>query len=246
MTQPAPSAALPETYFGAQTSHEHCEVLAIQHIDRRVLALEVGLYEKKWFDYRLLHPVQATYLMTHHYNRAFGNFIGVALDTKRRFTAAFKGKDIMAHREKLSFWKLRQKIDELGMRYEFFLREAMKWHLARGWGKGSLNPPRPCHLTGNDEMILDICNAWSAECKAKIQYARDPAFHASAFTGSAAQLAYEQFLVAQIAQRRNPMYALHAALYVLDVLRVETAIEHFGAETVAQAAQYCLDDISQH
>lgn len=245
MHTPAPSAAPPESYYGADTDHQRCEVLAIQHIDRRVLTLEAGLYEKKWFDYRPLHPVQATYLMTHHYNRAFGDFIGIALDTKRRFTAAFKGKDIMAHREKLSFWKLRQKIDELGMRYEFFLREAMKWHLARGWGRGSLNPPRPCHLTGNDEMILDICNAWSAECKAKIQYAKAPTFSVSTFTGSAGQLAYEAHLIGQIAQRRNPMYALHAALYIFDALRVEVAIRHFGPETVAQAAQYCLDEVSQ-
>ncbi|UUZ75559.1 hypothetical protein LP414_27975 [Polaromonas sp. P1(28)-13] len=212
----APSVTLPATFYGSDLSLEHCEVLAIQNIHRKLLSAEAKLFSTKWFDYRPLHPVQATYLMVHHYNRAFGDFIGTALDRSKRYTQAFKGKDFMLAREKPSFWRLRQRIDELGIRYEFFLREAMNWHIARGWGKSVMNPPRPAHLATNDEMIVDVSNAWARECRAKIQYAASPRFAVPQFVGSADQLAYEAYLIEQIKRRPSPMYALHGALYLFE------------------------------
>ena len=122
----APPSATFGPYYASEIDFNTAEILAIQHIDRKLLAKETTLYQYKWFDYRPLHPTQATYLMAHYYNLSYGDFMSVCFDHRKKFMVGFKGKDFMNAREKKSFWKLRQKIDELGIRYDFFMREAMK------------------------------------------------------------------------------------------------------------------------
>jgi hypothetical protein len=235
MTIAAPS------YYGSELDADSLEILTIQRIDARLLACEPALMRRKWFDYRPLHPAQATYLMVHHYNRAYGDFIGQTLDVKRRFTQVIKGKDFMTAREVKSFWRLRQRIDELGVRYEFFLRAAMAWLIERGWGKGSPHPPRPAQLLREDEMVQDICNAWHRECKAKIQYAQHPRYQVANWVAAPDQQEYEQWIVSQVKARAHPRFALASALYEFDALRIEAAIEHFPDETLREAIASRLD-----
>lgn len=237
---PEAAAAPPSEIYGTGLDRDHYEVVMIQHIDRKLAQAEAGLYARKWFDYRNLHPVEATYLMVHHYHRAYGDFVGRALSHKRRYVKAFKGKDFLQTHERKSFWRLRQKIDELGIRYEFFLRFAMNWNLARGWGKGAAHPPRPCHLTNNDELIVDVANAWALECRGKIQFITAQRYTVAQWVASPDQLAYEAFVVESIKAKPHPRFALHAALYLYDALRIETALENFPAQAVVDAADICL------
>lgn len=208
------------TFFGQTLTHEECEVLAIARIDRKLLAAEPALYESKWFDYRPLHPVMATYLCVHYYNRAFGDFVGKYFDHGRRFMVGFKGKDFMNTREFKSFWRLRQKADELGIRYDFFMREAMNFCAAHGWRQ----PPRPQMISTNNDMLVEITNKWAMECRAKIQFAVSPRFQVEHFVGGRDQLAYEDYLIGEIMKRPHPKYALHAALYIYGHLRIEAAL----------------------
>lgn len=221
------------TYFGSDIDFQTAEVLAIAHIGRKILADEARLYRHKWFDYRMLHPTQATYLLVHHYNAAYGMFMATCKDMGKRGMPGFKGKDFLAGREKQSFWKLRQKIDELGIRYDFFCREAMNWCMASGWRQ----PPRPAHISSNADMIVHIQNLWAAECRAKIQFATSPRYCVEAFCGAPDQLAYEEHIIAAIMQKPHPKYALHAALYIHDALRIEAAIAKLPADAIDAALE---------
>jgi len=223
-------------YFGSALTFNECEILAIANIDRKVLAGEAKLYQDKWFDYRPLHPTQATYLFAHHFNRAYGTFMLTAYGKGGGFMAGFTGKDVMNAREKRSFWLLRQKIDEMGVRYDFFMRKAMDWCITAGWRQ----PPRPCHITTNSDMLVEIANAWALERKAKIQYAKSPRYVTSAFVGGPDQLAYEDYLVGEIAQRPHPRFGIHASLYVHDAIRIETVLRRFSGQNVADAIDHCL------
>lgn len=224
------------SFFGAALDPQSCDVLAIAKIDRKLLNRETALYKSKWFDYRPMHPVLATYLLAHHYNRAYGDMVGQCYDHNKRFMVAFKGKDVMACREVKSFWKLRQRIDELGIRYDFFCREAMSWCIDNGWKQ----PPRPAHVATNDELIIHVTNLWEMESRAKIQWARSARFTAAAFVGAPDQLAYEEHLTARIMQRPHPKYSIHAALYLHDALRIEAAIERLPLSAVSDAIEICL------
>lgn len=229
-------------FFGADLSSEACDVLTIQHIPTKLRNEEPALFGRKWFDYRRLHPATATYLFAHHYGKAYGHMIRVTEDEARgRFTRGMKQQDYMESREKLSFWRLRQLVDLHGIRYEFFLREAMNWCIDRGWRQ----PPRPAHIYTNADMIVDVMNAWEEECRAKLQYPKDDHFQVENFVGAADQLAYEEWLLNRISTRRVPRFALHAAIYVEGVLRIEAAIERFGIEAVEAATDYCLSELTQ-
>jgi hypothetical protein len=231
---PKPIERTHGAFFGSEIDHFTCEALAIAKIDRKLLAVEGSLYSRKWFDYRRLHPTMATYLFAHHYNIAYGRFMGEAFDHKKRFMAAFKGKDVMTAREVKSFWKLRQKTDDLGIRYDFFCRHVMQWCMINGWRQ----PPRPAHAATNDDMLVWIMNQWAEEQNAKIQWAKDPHFAASNWRGANDQVAYEEYLLEQIKSKPMPQYALHAALYIYDALRIETAIGKLPASAVQAAIEF--------
>lgn len=235
-TEDNPSAidATHGAFFGSSLDHFTCEALAIAKIERRALALEPELYERKWFDYRRMHPTLATYLFAHHFNMAYGRFMGEAFDHKKRFMAAFKGKDVMAAREVRSFWKLRQKADQAGIRYDFFCRHVMQWCMINGWRR----PPRPAHAATNDDMLVWIEGQWQLEQRAKIQWSKDPHFAASNWCAAPDQIAYENYLLDQIMSKPLPQFALHAALYIYDALRIETAIEKLPASAIAAAIEF--------
>jgi hypothetical protein len=128
---------------------------------------------------------------------------------------------------------LRQLIDDLGIRYDFFLRRAMTWHVDNGW----LQPPRPAHISANADLITDIMMAWEEECAARLQFARDERYKAANFFGHVDQIAWEDWLVEQIANRRHPQYALQSALYIEGALRIEKAIQNFDERVLREATQ---------
>lgn len=220
------------SFFGSALTAEDCEALTLGRIGQKILKTEASLYETKWFDYRELHPAMATYLFAHHFNRAYGEFMNVSKNRKLRFMAAFTGKDVLNVREKVSFWRARQKADELGIRYEFFLREAMNWFISNGW----VHAPRPAHFF-NPDLLIHISNKWDLECRAKLQWARSPRYRTANFINSKDQVAYEGHIVTQIMQRAHPKFSLCVALYMFDALRIETAIEKIPEHVILEAIE---------
>jgi hypothetical protein len=221
-------------FYGADTSLHQCEVLAIARIPPKVLAGEARLYGCKWFDYRPLHPVLATYLMAAHFNRAIGRFMVAHLDSRRGHVCSFKGEDVMAVREVKSYWQLRQKIDELGLPYDFFFGVALAWYGARGWTR----PPRPGHISGDAELLLEAANAWERQARAVIPWAAHARYTAAQFAGAPDQLAYQEHLLARIMQKAQPQFALHAALYLHDALRIEAAMQRLPWPAIDAAIAY--------
>ena len=226
-------------YYGSDISEQQAEILTIQHIPAKLLAEEADLMQRKWFDYRRMHPMKATYLFTAEYGRAYGRMVQITEDVSRgKFTRGMKQQDFLDSREKLSLWKLRQQIDRHGMRYEFYLRQAMDWCIDQGWRQ----PPRPSHLYSNADMTLEVLNEWEMEMRAKLQFPRDPHFLAENWVGAPDQIAYEKFLIERLKTRQQPRFALRAALYDMSALRIEAALEHFPQSVVGAAVDDCLAD----
>jgi hypothetical protein len=224
---PAPSISRPIDTFGYFYGHEltflDCEVIALSRIPSNLRKKEAELMRTRWFDYRRLHPTKATYLFAHAYNKAYQNCVAVMKDVGLRFMKGYKGADALDVHEKLSFWRARQLVDSLGIRYDFFLRKAMDWHIEAGW----IQPPRPSHLASNPDMITDVMMAWEEECAARLQFPLDDRYKVRNWFGHIDQRDWEAWLVKQIMTRRHPQYGLHAALYIERVLRIETAIQSF-------------------
>lgn len=224
-------------FYGCQLTSEQADIAVAQYITPKLMQPEAGLMQKKWFDYRRMHPAIATYMFVSEYVRSYKRMISVAYDVDRaKYVSGMKAVDFMDGRERNTFWKLRQKVDELGMRYDFFMRHAMNWCVERGWRQ----PPRPSQIYANDDLIVDVMNQWDLECRSKIQYPEDPHYRVENWTGSVDQLAYEQWLITAIKRRPHPMFALNSAIYEMGTLRIEAALESFPASIVEEATDYCL------
>lgn len=222
-------------YFGSEVDSEHADIIAIQHINMKLTKREPELMATKWFDYRRLHPTVATYLFTSEYIKAYKQMLRTAFDTNRAaYSKGIKEQDFVNSKEKTAIWKLRQRVDETGIRYDFFIRECMNYCIDQGWRQ----PPRPSHLYSNDDMMIHVLNLWHEECKGRIQYATDDHYQTENWTGSRDQLAYENWLVDEINKRPRPAYTLSAAIYEMGVLRIETALERFPVATVQEAIRF--------
>lgn len=239
-----PSLFWAGNYYGSHFQPDHYEILTIQKVSRKEREGESALMDVKWYDYRLMHPMQATYYLVHLYRKAYRDFIRRSLDAARApYSQGIKERDFLDSREHMALWRLRRTIDQLGMPYDFFLAFAMKW-LHKMIGDGKVYPPRPAMLGKNQELMGDALAAWEDLCNSSMQIARSPSFRVSNFNhqASAHQRAHEAFIVAQLKKRHHPHFGLHAALYTYDVVSIETALQEFGAEVVQRAIEdVCFD-----
>ncbi|WP_297478432.1 hypothetical protein [Ferrovum sp.] len=239
MPQVTPSSLGP--YFGSNLGFKNYEILTVAHIPKELRKIEPGLMKTKWFDYRSLHPMGAMYLFGSYYATAYQEFYRVAIDAEcAPFVRPTKSIDLITTREKLSFWRLRQVVDTLGMPYDFFMSRAMKWYAEQCFRQNAIYAPRPQHISTNEELLADVTVDWEEELEIRLQIPKSSRFRSENFAGHEDQLAYEDFIVGQIQSRHHPVYALKAALYQHEVLRIERAILDFDARTVTEAiAQVC-------
>lgn len=235
-------------FFGSNLGFLNYEVLTIQHINYKESRIEPALMETKWFDYRRLHPMQATYYFVKCYNDAYRDFYRKAINAEAApFVRGIKEHDFLDAKEKMTFWRLRQNCDKVGLPYDFFLRFAMSRH-HRVIGDGKVYAPRPTMFVKNEELFAEAMIAWEEQCAATLQIATDSYYRTSQYTGSRDQQAHEAFVIEQIARRRVPHYALHAAMYLYDVVRIEEALRRFDEQTVAMAIREVdvPDEVSQN
>lgn len=69
-----------DEYYGNNLNTNTYDKLPLIKIPEKILSKEPNLFEKKWFDYRTLHPTQATYLFFENYREAFRKAYSVMID----------------------------------------------------------------------------------------------------------------------------------------------------------------------
>lgn len=235
-------------FYGGNLGFLNYEIFTIQNFARADLKCEAELMTVKWFDYRRLHPLQATYYFVQCYTVAYQDFYRKAIDKDRApYVRCLSAIDFLEAKERATIFRLRQLVDRLGMRYDFFLRYAMNSHyrMVSQPGRvdkyghkikaGQVYAPRPGHLLNNEELIAGAVLAWEEQCKASLEIARDPYYRVSNFNGSRDQQAHEAFVIQQIKLRTHPRFALSTALYKYDAVRIEEAIRQFGPGMVHEA-----------
>lgn len=226
-------------YYGSRLNQDHYEILTIQHIAPKERAGELDLMQSKWFDYRLMHPMQATYYFVQCYRKAYRDFMHRTMNFEAApYAKAIKEQDFLLSRERMAFWRLRRTVDKLGVRYDFFLHHAMsRLHIMIGSGK--VYAPRPSHLDKDQELLEQVMLAWDDLCAASLQMAQSPCYRVSNFNTGLQfhQRAHERFILEQLKRRKHPHFGLHAAMYMHDLVSFEAAVQEFGVEIVREAAK---------
>jgi hypothetical protein len=236
------------SFFNDNLAFDHYEILTVNKVPLKDRKKESELMASKWFDYRLMHPMMATYYFYHLYVQEFQAFLAktVNRDTAT-FIFPFKGEarfDFLKAREALSIWRLRQQADLLGIRYEFFLKTAFN-KMYRMIANGRVVPPRPA-MFNKVEFLSEIHIEWEAMCKAVIQFACSPYFTVSCFENSLMQLDYESYMVRQVWSRRIPYYSLSACLHKYEAIRIERAFKEFDPQTIQLAINESVEFLNAH
>ena len=149
---------LPEIYFDASDY----DAIASVRLTPADFKIEPELYMTKWFDYRVLHPVQATYLFADEYTQAARGYHKRNRDVRAApFIKPYSGKDLFTlepepelrqitrgknagkfKRDKSpnvaksvfkALWRARQSADRLGIPYRFYCEAVMRLANERGW-----------------------------------------------------------------------------------------------------------------
>lgn len=244
----------PSEIFGMNRGTVEYEVTAISKIKPELLKLEAELFDSKWWDYRALHPVAATYLFAHEYNKAYQFIVKRCRDLERgQYMKGFKGEDIFETRtvkrknkqtgeselkqsdEIVAFWKARQSADRLGMRYDFYIRKAMMWAEDRNWR----NIPRPIHLY-SDDLVEHLKERWEEERKARLQAAESECYMIENYSAHPDQDDYQGWALDQVSRRPHKDFALHHYLQRGQV-NAEAAKTRFGSDTVSRAEAIQLE-----
>jgi hypothetical protein len=223
-----------EDFTGSELTRPEMDVRGLR-IDPIHREDEAGLMQKRWFDYRGLHPVAATYLYAHFYKQQTHKFYAQNVDIRTVEDArAFFPDDIFMSRDLTSMWLARSAADRLSIPYPFILQFAQERFIARLQHKF----PRPNQLYG-DEIEVDVMQAWDARIATQLTYSREPRYQAAGWRKTMDQAQHLMFVFTQI--ERRPVQSRHRLLGRLlheGVIAPWMAKGRFGEAMVDAAESY--------
>ena len=165
-------------FFGENLTDKECEVIQLDRfgggarVFRKHLGLELQLMQTKWYDYRLLHPVVATYLYAYEYDQAYKKYYQMTRDYEvGKFIKGYKGADAWLAKNSGGFIKGRQQADEMGIPYDFYISSAYNFLYIKKWK----HIPRQCHLYAQD-VLERIESDWLTYSKSTLVLSKDSFF----------------------------------------------------------------------
>lgn len=221
---------LDEEVFGLDLSVDECEWLMFSFQRKDWVKHERQLFTHKWFDYRFMHPVHATYLYAHEYRKAYRAAFARNIDKRAsEHILPLREQDLFACDKQVisGIWHGRQFADALGMPYDVFISESLTETL-RYWKQRHL--PRSWQIY-SDQVCERVAARWEEMQGSMMLVGRHPEYKADAYVGSDPQNAHHEWLFGQAMKRQNPASPL--ARYVGEaLLPIEKVEQRFGVEMV--------------
>jgi hypothetical protein len=218
--------SMDEKVFGTGLTTEEYDFLMHTFIDKKYHQFEVELFKAKWFDYRFIHPVEATYVFFQHYKTAYRNAFARNVDRERaEFVRIGKYEDLfdlknLSNSERTSdgleqekraeirkqktfvtgIWRARQHADAMGLPYEFSIEACIR-HTLRYWKQPHL--PRPEQIS-SERVCQAVMTEWFEKKQNSVIYSNNPAFKNDAFQGFESQIEHRRHLLDLAGYRSNP------------------------------------------
>lgn len=227
-----------DSFYGDSLTVEEYECKTLSKFTPSQRMLESRLYKRKWFDYRRLHPLQATYYFVEVYKKRFKLFTERYISLGRsKFVRGIRSTDFLNSREALTFWKLRQLVDWLGIEYESFFIWA-EAYMASMSVAHKYYPRPPYFMFSSYENGKDLLVALREDFynSPEIHFAKDPFYTPERYIGHPDQIAYENYIVGKIKFKKDRQEdILSSALYAKNALRIEKAMQEFPSKIVREA-----------
>lgn len=202
------------------------------------------MFQTKHWDYRVLHPIQATLEFAESYKRALKMAIRKRHDYYAGTNYSGLSKPCLldcSSRDITGMHKARQAADEHGIPYDFWCYRAMQYAMEIKM----INLPRPNMMYSKNprgfekiSMVDYILRAWAEANQTQLFASRHPYFTVEQYCSSRAQMEHQQYLIHKMrASRAKPAMI---AKYVLEDKLVfpELVVKEFGEAMMRQAKKY--------
>ncbi|CDT54019.1 conserved hypothetical protein [Vibrio coralliirubri] len=219
--------------------------LTIITVSPALLDGEADLYKSKWWDYRLMHPLEATRVFADAYVKAMKSALKKQIDIYIGMNARVLKKGDLLLESKTTItglWKARKIADKHGVPYEFWCHRAMEYADLCCWPY----PPKPCHLYSESvkaesetwsaiSMVEFILTRWNEWRQVNLLVSTDDFYQIENNVEHPYQRAHRISLMRQIQRSSRPEFSLAAYVYENPMLKHTEAIQQFGEKAVARA-----------
>jgi hypothetical protein len=220
------------------------DTFVLQFVAPKHRKQESDLYQSKWFDYKLLHPVQACQVFMEAYDKVYRESVAARQDKGKaegmRVLKAPFWQDLPA-RERTGIWKARRLADEYGMPYQDFCDLAFEYARKRNWEF----LPQPMHLYSETRfeedhtMVEYIVMKWLDRKEESAHISHAEFFRTDAFVGHPYQLQHFRHILKII--KDSSMAHISAAFYLQNRYIPEAILKNAlpdGNRLFARAQQF--------
>lgn len=194
------------------------------------LAFEADLFGKKWFDYRMMTPMQATRLYIEAFATMYKRAISANVDVElaqvitpttveslfKRLSDKKHPKHTQAVSKFKTYWHGRQVADLVGMPYDLYVSKAMELRL-RYWKQRHL--PQPAQMYS--DMIMDrMPQIWLEHQSQILLHGQHAVYLNQNYQGLAHQDDHHEWLLYQ-GQLRHHQPAVYAQFLTKDLISYE-------------------------
>ncbi|MEO9497555.1 MAG: hypothetical protein ABJG42_23990 [Vibrio splendidus] len=218
---------------------------AIVFVNPKLFQSEAELFSTKWWDYRLLHPVDATQRFTDAFKAAKKRAIQKQIDLYVGKNARIFKQETFLLESKTNvtgLWRARQCADSYGIPYDFWCRNAMEYADICCWPY----MPNPSHLYSDSvkedsetmsaiSMVEFIRTRWEEWKSVRIVAGEDEFYLQENFSDDPYQKEHQHFIIQQIQKRERPEYSLATYLFERPMLDFSTVEQVFGTTAIKRA-----------
>lgn len=186
------------------------DVFVQSFVSSNLIDFDRDLFDTKWFDYRRMSSVQATWAYLKSYGQISKRIYARDIDRDRAEHIPFASrtklvadleKGLSSAKSKLSgYWRGRQVADALGMPYDLYIEHAMTYRMRR-WSRAYL--PQPQHLY-HEFDVEKVQEKWEEIKQTRLILPDDPAYLIQNFQDIPYQNDFHEWLFAQSKFRPNP------------------------------------------
>lgn len=198
---------------------------------------ELELFDTKWFDYRMMHPLDATVLFCEAYKRAYSQIMrthGRVDYVTAQFRTGLKRVPYTAQGPSVrtSLWKARQTADERGVDYDYFCSTILSIAASREWGE----LPRPQHMWQEDLLAI-FAEKLLNRSMTRLMGSDNPWFSTENYCGHEVQDAHRAHIFDQLENRvANRTLAIWSAVRAHQWIDEQAARLRFPEETARACA----------
>lgn len=225
-----------EMIFGVDADPANADELMNRAVRSEWVQIEGALYTGKWFDYRFMTPVQATYLYAHEYKKAFQRAFRTNISVRTaQFVKPWKSVDVFHEPPQTvsGLWRGRQTADAMGMPYDVYLTLAFEWNL-RYWRQKYL--PRPQQMYS--DLVTDrAAESWEEHQGGRLYYSRHENYLNRNYAGLQSQNDHHEWLFLQASKRRDAARTLGQFL-VEELIMPEKIEARYGAGVKERALYF--------